>query len=144
MNRFGVLTGRPSHWRLLVVLVLCWTVAACAGGKASSDTITVPGSVTHLKVSATSVGDDWLSLSWTNPTGANFTGVIVRRLEGDTAPTLTSGKLVTDFTDRADYIVDTGLTPGTQYSYALIAHYGANQYAAAATVTGRTQTAPTP
>lgn len=127
-----------------MVLVLCWTVTACAGGKAQSDTITVLGPVTHLKVSATSVGDDWLSLSWTNPTGATITGVMVRRLEGTTAPTLTSGKLVTDFTDQADYIVDNGLTPGTQYSYAFFAHDGANHYSAAATVTGRTQTKSTP
>lgn|GEM_PF-3559764 len=131
MRRVGVLAGRPSRCRLLVALMLCLTTAACS-------TATAPGSVKDLKVSATSVGDDWLSLSWTNPTDPAFTGVLVRRLEGPTAPTLTSGTLVTDFTDQADYVVDPGLAAGTQYSYAFFAHGRANNYAAAATVTGWT------
>jgi chitodextrinase len=97
-------------------------------------------------VSATSIGDDYLSLSWTNPTDADLAGVIVRRLQGATAPTLTSGTMISDFTDQADYVVDPGLTPGTQYSYAFFAYDKAKNYSAASIVTGRTTGAarPTP
>jgi hypothetical protein len=145
VNRFEVLAGRPSRWRLLVVLMLCLTTAACAGNAASSDS-TAPRPVTSLKVSATSIGDDYLSLSWTNPTDADLAGVIVRRLPGTTAPTLTSGTMISDFTDQADYVVDPGLTSGTQYSYAFFAYDKAKNYSAASTVTGRTTGAarPTP
>jgi hypothetical protein len=136
VSKFGVLAGLRSPGRLLVGLMLCFTTAACAGTAPGDNN--APGPVTGLTVSATSIGDDWLSLSWTNPTGADFTGVMVRRSEGGTAPTLTSGTLVTDFTDQADYVVDPGLTPGTQYSYAFFAHGNANNYAAAAKVTGWT------
>jgi hypothetical protein len=127
--------------------MLCLTTAACAARTAPSDS-TPPGPVTGLRVSATSIGDDWLSLSWTNPTDADFTGVMVRRIEGATAPTLTTGTLITDFTDQADYVVDPGLTPGRQYSYAFFAHDRAKNYAAAAKVTGWTtgprRTSPSP
>ena len=142
VDRFGVLVRRPSCWRLLVVLMLCLTTAACAGKTAPSHN-TPPGPVTGLSVSSTSIGDDWLSLSWTNPTGTDFTGVMVRRAVGAAAPTLKSGTLVSDFTDQADYVVDANLTPGTQYSYAFFAYDGAKNYSAATTVTGRTPTSPT-
>jgi hypothetical protein len=141
VNRFEILAGRPARWRLLVVLMLCLTTAACAGQAAPGDN-TPPGPVTGLKVSSTSVADNWLSLSWANPTDADLAGVMVRRTEGATAPTLTSGTLVSDFTDQADYVVDPGLTPGTQYSYAFFAYDKAKNYSAATIVTGRT-TAPT-
>jgi hypothetical protein len=136
VSRLGDRSGRMSRCWLLAALMLCLTTAACAAGTAPSDATPAPGPVTNLKVSATSIGDDWLSLSWTNPKGA-YTGVMVRRSEGATAPTLTSGTFVTDFNDQADYVVDPGLKPGTQYSYAFFAHKG-NKYAAAATVTGTT------
>jgi hypothetical protein len=128
----------------LMGLMLALTVAACASGTSpGGNAIALPGPVTGLRVSATSVGADWLSLSWTNPAYGDYTGVMVRRSQGATPPTLTSGALVTDFSDQADYVVDPGLTPGTQYSYAFFAHDRHNHYAAAATVTGRTQAAST-
>lgn len=136
MSRLGDLAGRTSRCWLLVALMLLLTTAACTDGTATSHAVTAPGPVINLRVSATSVGDDWLSLSWTNPKGT-YTGVMVRRLEGATAPTLTSGTLVSDFNDQADYVVDPGLTPGTEYSYAFFAHKG-NTYSAATTVTGWT------
>jgi hypothetical protein len=142
VDRFRALAGRPLRCRLLVVLVLCLTTAACADETASPN-VNAPGPVTGLSVSATSVGDDWLSLSWTNPTDADFKGVMVRRLEGATAPTLTTGTLVSDFTDQADYVVDPGLTPGTQYSYAFFAYDRDKNYSAAVNVTGRTLTSST-
>jgi hypothetical protein len=148
VRKLRVLAGRRSRCGLLVVLLLCLSTAACSGELAIGNSSTTSvGPVTRLTVSATSVGDDWLSLSWTNPT-STYTGVMVRRLEGATAPTTTSGTLVSDFLDQADYVVDPGLAPGTQYSYAFFAYDGARNFAAAAKVTGWTsgtrRASPTP
>ena len=62
----------------------------------------------------------------------------IRRLAGATAPTLTTGTLVTDTAKAATSFTDSHLTIGTQYSYAAFAHDGSGNYAAAATVTGTT------
>ena len=101
--------------------------------------ITPPAPVTSLVVSVVSVGDTFLSLSWINPSDADYTGVMIRRQLGATAPaTVNDGDLVSDFNDRADYVINPGLTPGTQYSYAVFAHDGSDNYAAGVDVTGTT------
>src|SRR5262249_39893292 len=52
-----------------------------------------PGPVTSLQ--ATNVTDTSVSLSWVNPTGPNFAGVMIRRAAGTTPPSSpTSGVLV--------------------------------------------------
>jgi len=132
VSRFRVLAGQPSRCRLLVVLMLSLAAAGCAE-TAPSD-ITAPGPVTGLNVRAGSSTDTSVALHWTNPTDADFTGVMIRRSVGAIAPaTATSGTLVRDLIDDVPYVVDVGgVTAGTQYSYALFAHDGANNYAAAA------------
>jgi len=139
VSRFGVLAGRPSCCRLLVVSMLSLAAAGCAGDR------TAPGPVTGLSVFADSSTDTSVSLHWTNPTDADFTGVMIRRSKGAIAPaTATSGTLIMDLMDDVGDIVDfEGVTAGTQYSYALFAHDGANNYAAVAAVTYST-TAPGP
>ena len=135
MSRFRVLTGRPSC-RLLVVLMLSLTAAGCADEAVPSD-ITAPGPVTGLRVAADSSTDTSISLHWVNPTDADFTGVMIRRALGSTPPaTHMNGDLVRDLVDDVAYIVDVGgVTAGTQYSYAVFAHDGADNYAAATDVT---------
>ena len=142
MSRFGV-AGRPSCCRFLVALVFCLAPAACADETASSD-VTAPGPVTGLFVRAESSTDTSVALHWTNPTDADFTGVMIRRSGGAIAPaTATSGTLVRDLIDEVPYVVDVGgVTAGTQYSYALFAHDGANNYAAAVAVTYSTTKPP--
>ena len=140
MSRFRVLAGRPSCCRLVLVLSLAAAATAgCAGDR------TAPGPVTGLNVRAESSTDTTVSLHWTNPTDADFTGVMIRRSASATAPaTATSGTLVMDLLDGVGDIVDFGgVTAGTQYSYALFAHDGANNYATAAVVTYST-TRPSP
>src|SRR5665648_1212526 len=102
----------------------------------------VPGPVTGVSAvpATTSV-----ALSWTNPTAASFTGVMIRRGLGAAPPASpTSGTLVVDAAKPATSYTNTGLTAGTQYSYALFAHNGTPVYAAAATVTSTTDAVPGP
>src|SRR5665648_471769 len=80
-----------------------------------------------------------IALSWTNPTAASFTGVMIRRALGNIPPTSpTAGALVVDAAKPATTYTNTGLTAGTQYSYALFAHNATPAYASAATVTSTT------
>ena len=143
MRRFRVLAGRPSSCRLLVVLMLSFAATACSDETAPRD-ITSPGPVTGLNVRATSSTDTSVALHWTNPVDSHVTGVMIRRAVGATAPaTPTSGTLVRDLIDEVPYVVDVAkVTAGTQYSYALFAHDGANNYAAAAKVTYSTTRPP--
>ena len=84
---------------------------------------------------AQGTGSD-LTLSWTNPTDADFAGVIIRRAVGPTAPASpTAGTLVTTTAEAATSFTDTGLAGDTQYSYALFAFDTAKNNAAAATRT---------
>ena len=96
---------------------------------------TPPGPVTGLTVTGTTATS--VTLAWTNPSDSDLTGVMVRRAVGPTPPgSPTAGTLVVDKAKPGATHVDTGLTPGTQYSYALFAHDGVPNYATSATVTG--------
>ena len=64
---------------------------------------------------------------------------MIRRAVGTTPPaTKSSGDLVVDKAAPATSHVDTGLAPGTTYSYALFAHDEVPNHAAAATGQGTT------
>jgi alpha-tubulin suppressor-like RCC1 family protein len=94
------------------------------------------GPVTNVAAVPTSSS---IGLSWTNPSAASLTGVMIRRAAGATPPaTATAGTLVTDAVKPATSYSDTLVTPGTQYSYALFAHDGTPVYAGAANVTSTT------
>ena len=138
MSKFRVLAGRSC-----CLLMLSLAAAGCAGETVAKD-VAAPGAVTGLNVRAESSTDTSVALHWTNPTDADFTGVMIRRSVGATSPaTITSGTLVRDLIDEVPYVVDIhGVAAGTQYSYALFAHDGANNYAAAAKVTYSTDKSP--
>ncbi|MET8311356.1 cutinase family protein [Micromonospora sp. NPDC005173] len=87
-----------------------------------------------------------VALSWTNPADADFAGVMIRRASGATPPqSATAGSLVTDTAHTVTSFTDTGLSAGTQYSYALFAHDDVPNYATAATKTvSTTATGPGP
>ena len=98
---------------------------------------TPPGPVTGLTVTGTTATS--VTLAWTNPSDSDLTAVMVRRAVGPTPPgSPTAGTLVVDKAKPGATHVDTGLTPGTQYSYALFAHDGVPNYATSATVTSST------
>ena len=99
----------------------------------------VPGPVTGLTATP---GTTTMALSWTNPAQGSLTGVMIRRAEGSIPPSSAlAGTLVAEVATPGTTFTDSGLTPGTQYSYALFAHDGTTPlpfYAAGATVTATT------
>jgi len=106
--------------------------------------ITAPGPVTAL--TATAVSMTSITLDWANPAAADFTGVTIRRAAGATAPrTTTEGSSVpVTASASAKTYSDTGLSAGTQYSYAVFAHDRVPNYAAAANATTKTTTSTIP
>ncbi len=154
-------TGTPTQTLSAPVTVKGWTVTPTTAlgdgvytaqatqgdeagneGKSSPSTFTVetkaPEPVTGVGV-ADNTGSA-ITLSWTNPSGPDYQGVVVRRAVGSTAPSSpTEGTLVGETSGEAHEITDKSVTAGTTYSYALFAHNGLKQYAAAATITVKAQ-----
>jgi chitodextrinase len=80
-----------------------------------------------------------IALAWTNPIDDTFTGVTIRRNDGPTAPVdANDGTPVADVASPESTFVDTGLTPDTQYTYAVFAHDAAH-VAVGATLTVSTR-----
>jgi IPT/TIG domain len=96
--------------------------------------VTAPGPVTGL---VTTPGSSTVSLSWVNPSAADFTGVTIRRSQGSVAPTLTGGPVntvtVLTTTGSQASFTDSGLTPATTYTYAVFARDDVPNYSTAAT-----------
>ncbi|MGN0065010.1 MAG: fibronectin type III domain-containing protein [Nocardioides sp.] len=95
-----------------------------AGNVSRAASITVPvafpGPVTSL--AATVASPTSLDLTWTNPANDQLKKIIVRRAVGTTPPaTPTSGSNVTLATAIAEGVTNTGLAPGTTYSYSVFA-----------------------
>ena len=153
----GGYTMSTGHWRTprsrltafllgIGLAITCTTQlfvpAQGAAPAARVSGLVAPGPVTGVTVTATTTSS--ITLSWTNPTSANFTGVMIRRATGSTPPaTPASGTLVIDKAKPATSHANTGLAAGTQYSYALFAHDAVPSYAAAATTTATTKAATT-
>jgi Fibronectin type III domain len=115
-----------------------YSSAATATAATTAGTLT---RVTDLRV--TSSESTSVTLAWKDPAGPGLTGVIIRRARGTNPPlSPTSGTFVTDTDPFTTTITDTGLKPGTKYSYAVFAHDNVPDYAAAADVS--TATAPGP
>jgi len=82
-------------------------------------TTTNPEPVTHLSAHP---GSGTVKLSWTNPSGGGFNGVVIRRAVGNTAPrTRFDGTAVAITAHATHTYTDSGLAPSTHYSYALFA-----------------------
>ena len=79
-------------------------------------------------------GDEQISLSWTNPTDADFAGVKILRKTGSHPTTPTDGTVVYDGTGTST--TDTGLTNGTTYYYTAFSYDGVPNYSAGATTSG--------
>jgi len=85
----------------------------------SSDT-TPPPPVTGLK--ATNTTATTVSLKWTDPDSTDFYSVLIRRVVGTVPPANASAGTLVAHVFGAGKYTDTGLTPGTTYSYGVFAH----------------------
>ncbi|MFN8167715.1 MAG: fibronectin type III domain-containing protein [Candidatus Nanopelagicales bacterium] len=102
---------------------------------------TAPGPVTALTVGTRTTSS--IQLSWTNPTDADLASILVRRATGPTPPaTVTAGTGVALASATATGVSDTGLTAGTQYSYAVFARDGVANTSIPVSVTTSTLAAP--
>jgi hypothetical protein len=114
-------------------------VAANASAPVPAPAVTPPGAVTAAGVTAATPTS--LTLQWTNPLGRGFSGVVIRRAKGGTAPGFTTGTLVAATGKTVSAFTNKGLSPGTRYSYALFAMGTAGSHARADVVTGTTNPA---
>jgi PKD domain-containing protein/fibronectin type III domain protein len=109
-------------------------------GNTTRTTITVRtqrDGVTGLEFTAVSRVS--VALAWTNPVDDKFTGVVIRRNDGPIAPVDSGdGTFVADVPSPESTFLDTGLTPDTQYTYAVFAHDG-NHVALGATLSVTTR-----
>ena len=87
-----------------------------------------PGNVTELTVEDTT--STTVTLSWTNPRDLDLTNIILRRLEGDTAPGLQEGTIVALNGPDTETVVDEGLDPETEYTYAIWAKNEDDEFSA--------------
>ena len=114
------------------------TGVSTTGTTQAPDT-TPPSPVTGLSVTGTTTTS--ITLSWTNPGDGDLAGVMIRRAPGGTPPSSpTSGTLVIQKSGTSH--TDSGLSPGTQYAYAVFAYDEVPNYSTGATTTGTTQTPP--
>ena len=95
-----------------------------------------PGPVTHRGISAATTTS--LTLGWTNPGDSDFAGVMIRRKTGTLPPTLRTRAPWWSTPALPPRYVNTGLTPGKTYSYALVAHDEVPNNASPETVIGVT------
>jgi len=81
-----------------------------------------------------------ISLAWSNPTDADFDGVLIRRAAGDTPPvTASDGTLVASLGSRQTVFTDKHLTVATTYSYAVFPRDKSRNVGIAATLTTATR-----
>ena len=95
---------------------------------------TAPGPVTALRTTAVTPAS--VALAWTNPTDTDFAGVTIRREDGATPPlSVSDGMAIADLSSAASTFTDATVSGGIRYSYAVFAHDGIPNAAAAATLT---------
>ena len=92
---------------------------------------TPPGNVSGFTATP---GDGQVSLSWTNPTDADFAGVRILRKTGSAPTSPTDGTLVHQGTGTSQ--VDTGLANGTTYYYGAFTYDAMPNYSSGVTVSG--------
>ncbi|NQV13329.1 MAG: S8 family serine peptidase [Parcubacteria group bacterium] len=91
---------------------------------AAPDT-TAPGDISSPRLEA---GNKQVQLSWVNPSASDFAGVKVVRKEGSTPQNVTDGSTV--YNGRASSYLNTGLTNGTTYYYAIFSYDEVPNYSA--------------
>jgi Bacterial Ig-like domain len=106
-------------------------------GESIADTFAIdttpPGPVTVLRVVPAS---DGLHITWAGPSDADYAGAMIRRSEGNAAPSSpTSGTLIATAPAGTTSFDDKTVTPGHTYSYAVFAYDDVPNYAVGAVAT---------
>ncbi len=109
---------------------------------ATTNMVVLQPPVTALSVTAVALTS--ITLGWTNPTNAGFTGVTIRRSIGAVPPAdPTAGTAVpVPLSKTAVSFTDTGLTSATQYSYTVFARDPVPHFSIPKHVTRTTDTPP--
>lgn len=115
-----LLVTAPAHTAGLVAVRVNTAYGTSPAVAGDRYTYVAPGVPPVSGLSAKASTATSIHLSWTNPSGVAVTGQVVRRAIGTTPPaTVTSGTAGTTITGDGSTYVDSGLTPGTQYSYSV-------------------------
>jgi hypothetical protein len=104
---------------------------------------TVSTAAAETEIGTRSRGDSTIWLKWKNPELNPGDSVIVRRTEGtEPAKTIKDGEAVAIDEPQAKSAVDTGLTPGTKYTYAVFIQHEESKPELAATASFKTRLHP--
>jgi hypothetical protein len=127
---FGIKTrDEVSNTSLLSNIVSATTLSSSGGGGGSAMDTMPPAPPENLSVL---VGDGQVALSWKNPSALDFVRVVVVRKIGSPPTSLTDGTVV--YEGSGEQFVDTGLTNGKTYHYALFAYDEVPNYSVPALV----------
>ncbi len=107
-----------------------------SGTPAAGADITAPGDVSGLTAT---VGDGQISLTWANPTDADFAGVKILRKTGSAPTGPTDGTVSYQGTGTSQ--VDTGLANGATYYYGAFAYDAVPNYSPGVTISAVPQAA---
>ncbi len=128
----GALSGTPSNGDVGVFSGIVITVhdSASATATLAAFSITVITSLSPSPVTDLSAGpgDQKISLAWTNPGDANFTGVTIQSAAGACPASPLDG--INVYEGTAEYVVITGLTNDVALCFAAFSHDDKGNYAA--------------
>ncbi len=122
--------------RMAGLAAVAAALVMAAGSGVAANASASPGAVRAAGVTAATTTS--LTLQWTNPSGGGFSGVVIRRATGNSAPGFSTGTLVASTGKTVTAFTNKGLSPGTRYSYALFALGAAGSHAPGVVVKGVT------
>ncbi len=117
--------------RTLVLTLMLLGVAACAGDGGGGGGGSGSG-LPEVTALAATQGDMQLTLSWTNPTFAEFAGVEVRRDTAAAPAQVTDGVQV--YVGVGSGATDSGLTNGVRYHYTAFVQESGGKYSAGVSI----------
>ncbi len=133
----GARGPRRAYGAIVVAIVIAGLLVGAASLVAARPTTAATPPVRGLALTGRSSTS--ISLYWVDPPRGRMAGVIVRRTQGSHAPSGgAAGVGVPTRGPRPVAVVDTGLTPGTRYSYAVFVRGRDGRISRAATIGVRT------
>jgi hypothetical protein len=119
--------GMPTSFGECSTSTGLYSIYATYGSGSGAD-VTAPGTVSNLNASA---GNGQISLTWTNPSDADFAGVKILRKTGSNPTGPTDGTVA--YAGADNHFTDSGLTNGTKHYYAVFSYDEVPNYSAGIT-----------